>query len=176
MSEVLLSEYEKSYIVQGIENNFREDGRSCRDMRHITITTGVISNASGSSRLQLGETDIMVGVKAEIGEPNSISPERGIVKFSVDCSAGASPEFEGRSGSDFSNSVSHTLAQLYDHSSALDFSSLCIIPNEHCWILYVDAIVSITTQSWTLDLFLCNGLFRFFNMMVTSLMDYPLPL
>jgi hypothetical protein len=26
----------------------------------------------------------MVGVKAEIGEPNSISPERGIVKFSVD--------------------------------------------------------------------------------------------
>lgn len=55
--------------------------------------------------------------------------------------AGASPEFEGRGGDDVSNTISHTLAQVYDHSSALDLPSLCIVPDQQCWILFVDAVV-----------------------------------
>lgn len=72
-----ISALEHSYIVTGIEKNLRSDGRSRLDYRNIQLETGLLSQTSGSCRLQMhdpqhgflgGMTDILVGVKVEIGE------------------------------------------------------------------------------------------------------------
>lgn len=53
MATQLLSTYERKYIEEGINEDLREDGRNCRDYRSFAVQTGVVSNTSGSARVQL---------------------------------------------------------------------------------------------------------------------------
>uniref|UniRef100_A0A452GTK2 Ribosomal RNA-processing protein 42 n=1 Tax=Gopherus agassizii TaxID=38772 RepID=A0A452GTK2_9SAUR len=84
MASVVLSEAEKVYIVHGIQADLRVDGRGCEDYRCIEVETDVVSNTSGSARVKLGHTDILVGVKAEMGTPKLENPNEGYLEFFVD--------------------------------------------------------------------------------------------
>ena len=53
MATHVLSRYERSYIITGVNEDFRADGRSCRDCRHFSLETGAVSNTSGSAKIQL---------------------------------------------------------------------------------------------------------------------------
>ena len=53
MADTKVSTFERAYIVGGIEQDFRSDGRSCQDYRHFEVETGIVSNTSGSARLRL---------------------------------------------------------------------------------------------------------------------------
>ena len=64
----LISPSEVDFILKGVDENIRADGRGRLDYRQVVLETGVISQASGSARCRLGEgTDVLVGVKIEIG-------------------------------------------------------------------------------------------------------------
>lgn len=136
-----MSEAEKNFILHGIQDNFRTDGRGYEDYRCLDIETDVVSNSSGSARLRLANTDILVGVKAEVGEPLPERPNEGRLEFFVDCSANATPEFEGRGGEELATEISNCLTQAYDHQSCLDLRALSIINRDQCWILYVDILL-----------------------------------
>eukprot|EP00123_Amoebidium_parasiticum_P014112 comp22337_c0_seq1/m.33219 comp22337_c0_seq1/g.33219 ORF comp22337_c0_seq1/g.33219 comp22337_c0_seq1/m.33219 type:complete len:298 (-) comp22337_c0_seq1:454-1347(-) len=141
MSLVSLSPYEQAYLLAGIDAGIRADGRARTQYRHFTLETGVLSHTHGSARLQLAATDVLVGVKAELGEPLADTPDQGRVLFSVDCSASASPAFEGRGGEVLSTEIARALTRLVEGGKALDLQSLCVIKGKQCWILYVDAVV-----------------------------------
>ena len=53
MADAMLSTFEHAYIVGGVEQDLRADGRSCQDYRHFEVETGIVSNTSGSARLRL---------------------------------------------------------------------------------------------------------------------------
>ena len=53
MTSLILSEEEKHFIISGVEEDFRIDGRSCEDYRMINVETGIISNTSGSAQVKL---------------------------------------------------------------------------------------------------------------------------
>ena len=53
MSTLVLSEAEKAYIVAGVEDDFRTDGRSSEDFRTINIQTGIVSNTNGSAQVKI---------------------------------------------------------------------------------------------------------------------------
>ncbi|XP_035680176.1 exosome complex component RRP42-like [Branchiostoma floridae] len=137
----VLSDAERLFIVHGVQDDLRSDGRACEDYRHVQVETDVVSNTSGSARLRLGNTDILVGVKAEMGEPDPGRPKEGKLEFFVDCSANASPEFEGRGGEELAIEVSNALQRIFNSRSTLDLTALCIIPEGQCWVLYVDVLV-----------------------------------
>ncbi|XP_010622702.1 exosome complex component RRP42 isoform X2 [Fukomys damarensis] len=141
MASVSLSEAEKVYIVHGVQEDLRVDGRGCEDYRCIEVETDVVSNTSGSARVKLGHTDILVGVKAEMGTPKLEKPDEGYLEFFVDCSANATPEFEGRGGDDLGTEITNTLYRMFSSRSSVDLQSLCISPREHCWVLYVDVLL-----------------------------------
>uniref|UniRef100_A0AC11DEV0 Exosome component 7 n=1 Tax=Ovis aries TaxID=9940 RepID=A0AC11DEV0_SHEEP len=140
MASVALSEAEKVYIVHGVQEDLRVDGRGCDDYRCVEVETDVVSNTSGSARVKLGHTDILVGVKAEMGTPKLEKPNEGYLEFFVDCSASAAPEFEGRGGDDLGTEIANTLYRIFNNKSSIDLKSLCISPREHCWVLYVDVL------------------------------------
>ena len=48
-----LSRWEREYITSGVNEDFRADGRCCKDYRHFTLETGVVSNTSGSAKIKL---------------------------------------------------------------------------------------------------------------------------
>jgi len=141
MAEVLLSNAEKTFIIHVIQDNIRTDGRKCDDYRHIDLELDLVSNSAGSARLRLANSDILVGIKVEIGEPKLNRPNEGYLEFFVDFSANAAPEFEGRGGEELANVISATLSRAYSHQSCLDLSTLGIIPAQKCWVLYIDILI-----------------------------------
>ncbi|KAL4234142.1 Exosome complex component RRP42 [Mactra antiquata] len=141
MVDVQLSDAEKTYIIHGAQDNLREDGRGCEDYRHLEIETSVVSTTSGSAKIRLANTEILVGVKVELGETSPENPDKGRIEFFVDCSANATPEFEGRGGEDLANEISNMLARAYDCPSCLDMRKLCVVEGKKCWIVYVDVLL-----------------------------------
>jgi hypothetical protein len=73
MAASMISKAEIDYIISGTERNIRGDSRKRTEYRPFLVETGVVSQASGSCRLRLDGTDILVGIKVEVG---SIIPER----------------------------------------------------------------------------------------------------
>lgn len=141
MANVLLSEAEKTYILHGILKDYRNDGRSNRDYRPLELETDVVVHAMGSARLRLAKTDILVAVKADIDIPNPDRPKEGKIEFFVDCSANATPDFEGRGGEELATEIANTLSKAYLSQQAFDLSPLCILAKHQCWKLYADILI-----------------------------------
>ena len=53
MASLIISGEEKHYITTGVEEDFRNDGRSCEDYRKVCVKTRVLSNTNGSSEVTL---------------------------------------------------------------------------------------------------------------------------
>lgn len=56
-------------------------------------------------------------------------------------SANATPEFEGRGGSDLAQELILSLQNAYESPLAFDYRTLCLIPGQQCWKLYIDILV-----------------------------------
>ncbi len=64
---------------------------------------------------------------------------RPIKSFS---SALASPDFQGREGEGLGHYLAYRLSDVYSNSKCIDLPSLCIVPGQQCWVLYIDALVN----------------------------------
>lgn len=70
---MLISLNESKFVNSGVLENIRADGRQRLEFRQCVLETGLLPQASGSCRIQIydahgiGKTDILVGVKVEIG-------------------------------------------------------------------------------------------------------------
>ncbi|KAG1664673.1 Exosome complex exonuclease RRP42 [Nymphon striatum] len=113
MATILLSESEKNYVLQGIQDDMRVDGRSCNEFREMVLELDVVSNTNGSAHLRLANTDVLVGVKAELETPKPPCIDEGRIEIFVDCSANANPEFEGRGGEELATEISTLLTHAY---------------------------------------------------------------
>lgn len=136
-----ISKAEQEYLIQGVEQGIRNDGRGRLDFRSYTLETGIISQANGSARLKLGMTDVLVGIKVEIGVPTKDRPNRGMFKFTVECCPSASPEFEGRGAEYLNVETAQLLERVMNNESVVDLKKLCIIPRVQCWVIFVDVLV-----------------------------------
>lgn len=141
MANILLSEAEKVFILHGVQENLRNDGRTRRDYRPMELETGLVSNANGSARVRLANSDILASIKCEIDQPHANRPDEGKLEFFIDCSANATPEFEGRGGEELALEITNTLVTTYSSPNAFDLKSLCILSKQQCWKLYVDILV-----------------------------------
>ncbi|KAK7074882.1 Exosome complex component RRP42 [Halocaridina rubra] len=138
MTNINLSDAEKRYIVDGVKLGIRVDGRESLDYRQLEIETGLVDTANGSARIRLDRTDVLVTVKMEMEPPVPEEPRNGLLRFFVNCSANAAPEFEGRGGEDLATSLSSMLERVYSSPRTLDTSKLCVVPGKYVKVLYVD--------------------------------------
>ncbi|CAG8562719.1 8164_t:CDS:2 [Scutellospora calospora] len=154
MAPVLISALEADYILRGIDDNLRADGRGRLDYREVVLETGLITQAHGSARCRLGEgTDVLVGVKVDIGNVDidgadedvaTLKAKRGRVVCNVECSPIASQQFAGRGADDINNELTQMMSRVLNGpQGGLNLEKLCIIPGKACWIVYVDALAII---------------------------------
>ncbi|KAF3533636.1 hypothetical protein DY000_02043677 [Brassica cretica] len=137
---------EQQFIKGGIAQDLRTDGRKRLTYRDIYVETGVIPQANGSARVRIGGTDVIASVKAEIGRPSSLQPDKGKVAVFIDCSPTAEPTFGGRGGEELSSELALALqiCLLGGKSGAgagINLSSLLIKEGRVCWDLYIDGLV-----------------------------------
>ena len=128
-------------IAQLISKGQHLDGRDLHDYREVKIEQGIIERAEGSARVLLGKTEVVVGVKIEMGEPFPDTPNEGVLTVNVELVPLASPMFEP--GPPDENSIE--LARIVDRgireSKAIDVGSLCIEPGKKVFVVFVDVYV-----------------------------------
>ncbi|CAF1034472.1 unnamed protein product, partial [Didymodactylos carnosus] len=78
------SEDERKFIVDGIQSDFRLDGRTSRMYRPVLLATDVVNTANGSCLLKLGGTIVMAGVTFEFTRTSQESPNEGRIEATVD--------------------------------------------------------------------------------------------
>lgn len=77
----------------------------------------------------------------EIDTPFAERPNEGKLDFFVDCSANATPAFEGKGGDNLATEISNILSMAYQSPDVFDLRQLCILPAKKCWKMYVDILI-----------------------------------
>lgn len=116
----------------------RIEKRKMEDYRKIVVEKNAIEKAEGSARVKVGETEVIVGVKMNIGTPYPDRPNEGVMIVGAEFSPIASPKFE--TGPPNENCIE--LARVVDRgireSGAIDTKKLCIKEGEKVWMVNVD--------------------------------------
>ncbi len=141
MVQSVVSEIKRGHIHKLLSTGKRVDGRSLEEFRNISIETNYVETAQGSARVRLGNTDVLVGVKMEVGQPFADTPDKGVLTTNAELIPMASPTFE--SGPPDENAIE--LARVVDRgireSEMIDLQKLCIKKGEEVWINFVDIYV-----------------------------------
>jgi len=128
----------KKRIEELLQEGKRFDGRKPLEFRKIEIETGISKNAEGSARVRIGDTEVLVGVKMDVGEPFTDSPDSGALIVNAELLPLASRKFE--SGPPQIQAIE--LARLVDRgireSEFVDLKKLGIKSGEKVWAVFVD--------------------------------------
>ena len=137
----VIPELKKETLEALLEKGLRPDKRDLDTPRGISIETGVIEKAEGSALVKLGKTQVLAGVKVEVGSPFRDTPDEGVVTVNAEFVPLASPYFEP--GPPDENAIE--LARVVDRSlreiNAVDRKSLVLIPGEKVWIVFIDLYI-----------------------------------
>jgi exosome complex component RRP42 len=116
----------------------RIDGRKFDEYREIKIENGYVSEKScGSALVKLGDTQVLVGISMDVGEPYSDSPEEGVMTVGVELRPLASPSFESGPPDPESIEVARVVDRGIRESKAIDLEKL-FIEEDKVWIVFID--------------------------------------
>ena len=129
----------KDYISSLISKNIRIDGRSLLDYRKpIKIELNVSKNAEGSARVIMGETEVIAGVKMNIGEPFPDTPDEGVLMVGAELLPLSSPEFEPGPPNPQATELARVIDRGIRESGMIDVKKLCIKKGELVWMVFLD--------------------------------------
>ncbi|MCD6084683.1 MAG: exosome complex protein Rrp42 [Desulfurococcales archaeon] len=140
-SDYIIPKLKAETIVSLIRKGVRASGRGLEDFRELDIVTNYIPNADGSAFVKLGNTQVIAGVKLELGTPYPDTPNEGAIVVSAEFVPAASPLFEP--GPPDENAIE--LARVIDRSlreiKAIDLGKLVLIPGKRVWVVWIDIYV-----------------------------------
>jgi len=129
----------RDHIISLLNAGMRLDGRKFTEYRKpIEIEKGVIKTAEGSARVKIGETDIIVGVKLEVGEPYPDTPDEGTIIVGAELLPLSNPDFELGPPGIQAIELARVVDRGIRESKALDFKKLCIEPGKKIWMVIID--------------------------------------
>ncbi len=128
----------------------RFDGRGLDEFREITIETGISKKAEGSSRVRLGKTEVIVGVKMDVAEPYPDSKNKGNLMVTAEFLPLSSPRFEPGPPSFDSIELARVIDRGIRESKFIELEKLCIKEGEKVWTVFID-IYSINDDGNLMD-------------------------
>jgi len=141
MSSIMVSRIRQKQIAQWIASGRRLDGRGLTDYREIKIEPGIIERAEGSALAYIGKTEILTGVKIEMGEPFLDRPNEGVLTVNSEFVPLASPEFEAGPPGEESIELARVVDRGIRESKAIELEKLCIFPGKKVFVIFVDIYV-----------------------------------
>ncbi|HDI02069.1 MAG TPA: exosome complex protein Rrp42, partial [Ignisphaera sp.] len=137
----VVSKIKYNTILNVLAKGLHIDKRSITSYRPIDIAINVVPNAEGSALVKLGNTQVIAGVKIELGQPYSDTPNEGVLIVNAEFVPAASPTFEP--GPPDENAIE--LARVIDRSlrepRVIALDKLAIIPGRKVWIVWLDIYV-----------------------------------
>lgn len=138
MGNEVMSVLKKDYIYNLMLKGQRGDGRAFDEIRDIEIRTNVIEKAEGSAWINMGGTEILVGVKLQVGTPFPDSADQGVIITSMELNPIASPDFEAGPPKENAIEMARVTDRGIRESGAIDLSKLCITEGEEVWMVFID--------------------------------------
>ncbi|TDA29709.1 MAG: RNA-binding protein, partial [Hadesarchaea archaeon] len=137
----LISSVKKDYLLGLALQGKRVDGRALDQYREVSVERGVIGTAQGSALVKLGNTQVMVGVKLQKGEPFPDTPTSGILVVNAELLPLASPTFEPGPPNEDAIELARVVDRAIRESQMIDLEKLCIKEGEEVWAVFIDIYV-----------------------------------
>ena len=129
----------KEHVEHLLMKSLREDGRKLGEYRKpLEITYGISSKtADGSARVRIGKTEVVAGVKLEVGTPYPDTADQGNLIVNCELLPLSNPDFETGPPSINSIELSRVVDRGIRESKAIDLKKLCIKEGEKVWVLCI---------------------------------------
>lgn len=138
MSTMETTNLTKETLKKMFSEGKRFDGRGLLDFRDVEVSYDVSNKAEGAARVKLGKSEVIAGVKLQVGTPYPDSPNKGNLMVSGDLLLLASPRYElGPPGFD-----GIELPRLVDRgirgAEMIELDKLAIKEGELVWTVIID--------------------------------------
>lgn len=119
----------------------RLDGRELEEYRSpVKVDLNISWTAEGSSRVQIGETVVMAGVKLSIEKPYNDTPDEGGITVNAELTPLSSSEYEPGPPGMKAIELARVIDRGIREAKAIDMKNLCIQAGEKAWFVTVDII------------------------------------
>jgi len=129
---------EEKYALELIMKGMRADGRKFDEFRPIEIIPNIIKKAEGSAQVRFGDTEIIAGVKLNVGTPFADTPNEGILIVNAEFTPLASPDFESGPPGEDAIELARVTDRGIRESHMVEVEKLVIKPAEKVWAMFVD--------------------------------------
>ncbi|KAL3145363.1 hypothetical protein ABBQ38_001617 [Trebouxia sp. C0009 RCD-2024] len=134
-ADVQLSNNQKDFIVKALHEEIRIDGRRPLDYRKVSFQYTLDDS---SCTVLLGQTRVLSVVTAALEAPYPDRPNEGSLRFNVEFSPMASPNFEPGRPTENANELARLIERGLRETKAVDLEALCVLAGRKVWSLRVD--------------------------------------
>ncbi|DBB13924.1 TPA: hypothetical protein ACH3X3_000907 [Trebouxia sp. C0006] len=134
-ADVQLSNNQKDFIVKALLEEIRVDGRRPHDYRKVSFQYTLDDS---SCTVLLGQTRVLSVVTAALEAPYPDRPNEGSLRFNVEFSPMASPNFEPGRPTENANELARLIERGLRETKAVDLEALCVLAGRKVWSLRVD--------------------------------------
>ncbi len=124
-----------------LSRGMRIDGRGLNDSRELSIKTNVIEKAEGSARVKLGNTELIAGVKVNLGTPFPDTPDKGLLVVSAEVLPLASPYAEPGPPDESTIELARVADRGVRESGMIDVSKLVLVEGKQVYAVFVDVSI-----------------------------------
>jgi exosome complex component RRP42 len=128
-------------ILNVISKGFHIDKRPLLSYRTVEVIKSIAPNADSSVLVKLGHTQVLVGIKIDIGQPFPDNPEEGVLIVNAEYIPAASPSFEPGPPDENAIELARVIDRALRESKAIALDKLTIIPGKKVWMLWLDIYV-----------------------------------
>ena len=98
----------------------------------------MISKAEGSARVKIGNTQVVAGIKMDLGTPYPDTPDSGVMTTAAELIPLASPDFESGPPREDAIELARVVDRGIRESEVIEVEKLCIEAGEQIWMVFVD--------------------------------------
>jgi exosome complex component RRP42 len=138
---MIIERLRRAHMIELLNQGKRLDDRGLLDYRELKIKTGVVEKANGSALVSLGNTQVMVGVKVEVGTPFPDTPDKGLLVVNAEVLPLASPYAEPGPPDENAIELARVVDRGVRESEMIDLSKLCLIPGEKVYAVFADVSI-----------------------------------
>ena len=129
----------RTHIINLLNADRRLDGRKLTEYRKpIEVEYGVTKTAEGSARVKIGDTEVIVGIKMDVGEPYPDTLDEGTIIVGAELLPLSNPDFELGPPGIQAVELARVVDRGIRESRAVNFRKLCIKEREKIWMLLID--------------------------------------
>jgi exosome complex component RRP42 len=138
---IVVEQLRRSQMNEMLSKGMRLDGRGLLDTRELIVTPNVIDKAEGSARVKLGNTELIAGVKVNLGTPFPDTPDKGLLVVSAEVLPLASPYAEPGPPDESTIEIARVVDRGIRESGMIDVSKLVLVEGKHVYAVFVDVSI-----------------------------------